>query len=481
MVFTNPLRSILLTGALSLLAACSTSSTSPVSSFLPSSPSSTTSATDTAQFKNIEAIAKEAWLYAYAPIQGYQTLYNQTLNPQFPGYVGGFNRFRNYSRLNTPADTDIVSPNNDTPYSWAWLDLRAEPIVISLPAVPAPRYYVNQWFDLYTHNFAYTGVRTTGRQAGNYLFAGPRWKGEVPNGITGVFRAETEIVGTLTRTQLNGADDIPALQALQAQYRITPLSTFTGKPAPAPLAPIVLPPWDKDKAEGIGFIGYLNAMLPYMPTVPSEQAQFERFSRIGIGAGRSFNPNALSPDTRAAIESGVQAAKKELTDRALAEKDSKFMFGSREQLGSDYVMRRSIGAMLGIYANTKEEAVYASQQTSSDGKVLDGNRKWLLRFEPGQLPPVDIFWSITMYKLPERFLVANPINRYSVGDRTEGLKRGADGSLEIYLTSDNPGPDKASNWLPTPKGPFFFAARFYGPKAGLIDGSWTLPPLVEIK
>lgn len=475
MVFTKPLSSIVLAGALSLLAACSTSTTSPFSG------SSATGATDTAQLKNIEAIAKEAWLYAYAPIQGYQTLYNQTQNPQFPGYVGGFNRFRNYSRLNTPADTDIVTPNNDTPYSWAWLDLRAEPVVISLPAVPAPRYYVNQWFDLYTHNFAYTGVRTTGRAAGNYLFAGPRWKGEVPSGITGVFRAETEIVGTLTRTQLDGADDIPALQALQAQYRITPLSTFTGKPAPAPLAPIVLPPWDKDKAEGIGFIGYLNAMLPYMPTVPSEQAQFERFSRIGIGAGRSFNPNALSPETRAAIESGVQAAKKELTETALAQKDSKLLFGTREQLGSDYVMRRSLGAMLGIYGNTKEEAVYGSQQTSSDGKVLDGNRKWLLRFEPGQLPPVDIFWSITMYTLPERLLVANPINRYSVGDRTPGLKTGADGSLEIYLTSDNPGPDKASNWLPTPKGPFFFVARFYGPRSNLIDGSWTLPPLVEIK
>ncbi|MFM7735864.1 MAG: DUF1254 domain-containing protein, partial [Alphaproteobacteria bacterium] len=384
-------------------------------------------------------------------------------------------------RSATPADKDIVTPNNDTPYSWAWLDLRGEPMVLTLPAVPAPRYYVNQWFDLYTHNFAYTGVRATGRGAGSYLFAGSRWKGEVPSGITGVFRAETDIVGTLTRTQLDGADDIPALQALQAQYRITPLSTFAEKPAPAPFEPIVLPPWDKDEAEGIGFIAYLNALLPFMPTVPSEQAQFERFSRIGIGAGRSFDPGALSAETRAALESGVRAAQEELNDTARVQTDSKLMFGTREQLGSDYVMRRSIGAMLGIYGNTKEEAVYASQQTSPDGQLLDGNRKWLLRFEPGKLPPVDIFWSITMYKLPERLLVANPIQRYSLGDRTPGLKSGADGSLEIYLTSDDPGPDRAANWLPTPKGPFFFVARFYGPGAGLLDGSWTLPPLVELE
>jgi hypothetical protein len=135
--------------------------------------------------------------------------------------------------------------------------------------------------------------------------------------------------------------------------------------------------------------------------------------------------------------------------------------------------------MLGIYGNTKEEAVYASQQTDSEGKLLDGNRKWLLRFAPGQLPPADLFWSITMYNLPQRLLVANSIDRYSIGDRTKGLKLGADGSLEIYLQHENPGPDKQSNWLPAPAGPFFFVARLYGPRSAVLDGSWTLPALEE--
>ena len=177
---------------------------------LPNAPGSAVSPADA------RTIAKEAWLYGYAPIQGYQTFYNQALNTQAPGYVGGLNTFRHYSRTYTPQDAEIVTPNNDTPYSWAWLDLRAEPIVLSLPSVPAPRYYVNQWFDLYTHNCAYTGVRATGREPGNYLFAGPNWKGNVPPGITRVYRAETEIVGTLTRTQLNGPADVSTLQALQA-------------------------------------------------------------------------------------------------------------------------------------------------------------------------------------------------------------------------------------------------------------------------
>lgn len=466
----NPLRrfapALMAASALILGAGCTSTPTIPAASISPA---------------EAKAIAKEAWLYAYAPIQGYQTMYNQTLNPQFPGYVGGFNRFRHYARAFTPADTDIVTPNNDTPYSWAWLDLRAEPMVVSLPAVAAPRYYVNQWFDLYTHNFAYTGVRSTGREAGNYLFVGPRWKGEVPKGITKVFRAETDIVGTLTRTQLNGADDIPAMQAVQAQFRIIPLSQFAGTPAPAALPPVKGPAWDKASAEGIGFIGYFNSLLPYMPAVASEKAQFERFAKIGIAPGKPFDPASLSPEMRSAIEDGVKEASGELARTALAETDSKDMFGTREALGSNYVMSRSIGAMLGIYANSKEEAMYASQQTGPDGKVPDGNRKWMIRFPAGQLPPVNEFWSITMYKLPERLLVDNAINRYSIGGRTPGLKQNPDGSLDIYLQSDNPGPDKASNWLPTPKGPFFFAARFYGPRASLLDGSWKLPPMVEVQ
>jgi hypothetical protein len=157
------------------------------------------------------------------------------------------------------------------------------------------------------------------------------------------------------------------------------------------------------------------------------------------------------------------------------------MFGTREELADGYITKRNYGAMLGIYGNTKEEAVYGSQQTDSDGKVLDGNRRWVLRFAPGQLPPVTEFWSITMYNLPQRFLVDNPLNRYSIGDRTAGLVKGADGSLEIYMQAESPGPGKESNWLPAPKGPFFFVGRFYGPKAEALDGRWNLPALIEMK
>lgn len=449
----------------------------PASAQVSSSPSQATALSPA----EARAIAKEAWLYAYAPLQGYQTLWNQTQNKAFPGYVGGFDRFRHYSRSATPADKDIVTPNNDTPYSWAWLDLRTEPIVLSLPAVPAPRYYVNQWFDLYTHNFAYTGVRSTGRGAGTYLFAGPNWKGTVPKGITKVFRSETDFVGTLTRTQLNGPDDIPALKAIQGQYVLTPLSRFTGQPAPPPAPAVAWPAWNASKAEGIGFITYLNALLPFMPAVPSERAMRARFARIGIGPGLPFDPARLDPKLRTALEEGVAEASQELKAKAQQQSSSQGFFGSRQQLGSDYLTFRSMGAMLGIYGNSSEEAFYATQQTGPDGQVLDGRKRWVLRFEPGQLPPVTEFWSVTLYKLPERLLVENPIQRYSIGDRTSGLKLGTDGSLEIYIQSENPGTDKVSNWLPAPAGPFFFVARLYGPKDPVLKGTWKLPRLTEVK
>lgn len=425
-----------------------------------------------------KAIAAEAWLYAFAPVALYNTMYAQAIDPASSSYVGGFNRFRHYDRLATPDDKDIVTPNNDTPYSWAWLDLRAEPMVLSLPAVPE-RYYVNQWFDLYTHNFAYTGVRTTGREAGNYMFVGPDWQGAVPAGITQVFRAETRIIGTLTRTAVGGADDIPAMKAVQAQYGLQPLSAFAGTAAPAPAAMPDWPVWDEASAKGLGFIGYLNTLLPFIPVVPSEIAMFERFARIGIGAGQAFDAAALDPALREAMQAGVAEAAAAFQAKAAKETSSIAMFGSRAELGSDYIYQRSCGAALGILGNTKEEAIYGSQQTEPDGTVLSGVHNWTMRFPAGQWPPVSEFWSITMYSLPDRFLVPNAINRYSIGDRTPGLKADADGGLTLYLQPESPGADKESNWLPTPRGPFFFAGRFYGPKAEALDGRWSLPKLVK--
>lgn len=422
-----------------------------------------------------KAIAADAYLYAYPMLYNYKTLSQQVADPSFPGYVGGFNRYRHYSRGFTPADKDIVTPSNDTPYSWAWLDLRAEPMVMSVPASP-DRYYVQQWFDMYTHNFAYVGARATGTEAGDYLFVGPGWNGEVPKTIKQVFRAETQIIGTLTRTAWTGPEDRDGLVAMQRQYRIRPLSEYTGGQAPAPAPSLQFPAWDEARANSIGFINYLNFVLQFTPPVASEKAALDRFARIGIGPGRAFDAATLDPQIRQAIEAGIKEGQDRLNATVAKTTSSVELFGTREFLGTDYVMRRAVGAAMGIYGNSKEEAYYTAYAIDAAKQPLDGSKNYILRFSKDQVPPVKFFWSMTMYDLPGRLLVENPINRYAIGSRTKGLKTNADGSVDIYLQAVSPGADKESNWLPTPpKGPFFMVLRMYGPQGSLAAGSWQAP------
>ena len=265
----------------------------------------TASSAQTVSPAETQAIAKDAYVYSYAMMESYQTWRTQAVDKTANGYVGGFNIFRHYSEPFTPDNKDIVTPNNDTPYSWAWLDLRAEPMVVSVPAVPKDRYYVMQWIDLFTQNFAYIGVRSTGFGAGNYMIAGPKWKGKKPAGIKQVFKAETDIVGTLTRTALQGPEDVPNVKAIQAQYKLQPLSAFLKQPAPPAAPAIDFPPYDKAKARTHDFIGYLNFLLQFAePPVPSEVAIRKRFEKIGIGPGKPWDASKVDPATLAAIDAG---------------------------------------------------------------------------------------------------------------------------------------------------------------------------------
>jgi hypothetical protein len=423
----------------------------------------------------VREIASDAFLYAYPMLYNYKTLYQQVEDPSFPGYIGGFGRFRHYSRGFTPADKDIVTPSNDTPYSWAWLDLRAEPMVVSVPAAP-DRYYVLQWFDLFTHNAHYLGSRATGTEAGDYLLAGPGWDGAIPDDITDVLRFETEIAGTLTRTSWTGEDDRAGLVTQQRQYRIRPLSEFTGAKPAAPAPAVQFPGWDEARANSPDFISYLNFLMQFTPAVSSEEGMLAEFAKIGIAPGATFDAAALDPEIRAAIATGIADAQKELNDTIAQTTSSRTLFGTRDSLGDNYIMERAVGAAMGIYGNSQEEAVYTAFQIGEDGQPLDAAKKYLLHFNADQVPDVKYFWSMTMYDLPDRLLVENPLSRYAIGSRTEGLKSNDDGSIDIYLQSETPGADAESNWLPTPEnGNFYMVLRMYGPQGTLLDGSWKAP------
>jgi len=426
------------------------------------------------------AITKKAWLYGYSMFYNYKTIYLYGMNKNYSDYAGGFNRFKHYAKMFTPADTSIVTPNDDTPYSWAILNVTDEPVILHVPAI-TKRYYVMQLIDLYTYNFAYVGTRATGDKEGNYMIAGPNWHGEKPAGVDKVFKCETDLVTILGRTELKGPDDIPNIKAIQAQYKLIPLHDFLKKPAPQPAKfKLELPVWQEKDYASISFINVLNALLQYASVHPSEIALRKSFASIGIIPGVPLDKIKYSPALTDAINQGVKDAQKALAISEGKTISSINLFGTREDLHNNY-LTRATAARMGLFGNSKQEAVYTGSIKDNTGKMLSGGNKYTLTFSKAQIPPVKYFWSITMYTIPQRYLVSNPINRYSIGDRDKALKYNKDGSLTIYLQATSPGTDKEANWLPSPsKGIFNYVVRLYGPEAAVTNGVWKQPLPVKV-
>jgi len=432
------------------------------------------------------AIAKEAYIYGFPLVDNYRVQYAYFVDRGNPEFKAPWNQICNMARVFTPEDKAIQTANSDTPYSFVGMDLRAEPLVFTVPVIEKDRYFSVQLIDLYTHNFAYLGSRTTGNDGGSYLIAGPGWKGEQPASIKQVIRAETELAFAAFRTQLFNPGDLDNVRAIQAGYRVQPLSEFLGKPAAAaaPGIDFVKPLTPETQKSSLEVFNILNFVLQFCPTVESEKDLMARFAKIGVGAGRTIDVAALSPEARQAMVDGVADAWKEyqvlLPKFATGEVSSGDIFGTRDDLKNNYLYRLA-GAVLGIYGNSKEEAIYPSYRADGAGQPLDAvQHKYTLRFEPGQLPPVNAFWSITMYELPSSLLVANPINRYLINSpMLPDLQRDADGGLTLYVQNESPGPDKESNWLPAPSGPFWCAMRLYWPKEDALSGAWKQPPLVK--
>ncbi len=430
------------------------------------------------------AIAKEATIYGFPMVDNYRILYSYFVDKGGPEYKAPWNTLVNNARVYTPDDTAIQTPNSDTPYSYVGADLRAEPLVFTVPAVEKDRYYSLQFIDLYTFNFAYVGSRATGNEAGAYLLAGPGWKGEKPAGIKKVIRSETDIAFVLYRTQLFSPDDIENVKRIQAGYKVQPLSAFLGKPAPSPAPAIdwMKPLSAEQERTSPEFFSELNFLFEFAPIDPSEKAVRARFAELGIGGGKPFDLNALSPELRNALEAGMGdawTAFKTHKETALdtGKETSADAFGTRAFLHNDYMARMS-GAALGIYGNSKDEAIYPAYFVDGGGKPLTGANVYTLHFAAGQLPPVNSFWSMTMYGLPKSLLYANTLNRYLINSAMlPQLKKDADGGVTLYVSHDSPGADKESNWLPAPEGPFFAVLRLYWPKVAALDGRWKAPKL----
>ena len=433
------------------------------------------------------AIAKEAYIYGEPMVDNYRIQYAYFVDSKNPEYKAPWNQLWNSARLFSPADKAVQTPNSDTLYSAFGADLRSEPLVLTVPAMEKERYFSVQLIDWYTFNFDYIGTRTTGNGGGSFLLAGPSWKGETPKGIDKVFRSETELAFPAYRTQIFNPGDIENVRRIQAGYKVQPLSTFLGQPAPkaAPAIDFIKPLTPAEQRTSPEFFNILNFVLQFSPTVPSETELMARFAKIGVGAGKTFDVSKLSPEMKTAIEQGMADA---WTDLAALQKriDAKEvtlgdMFGTREYLNNNYLYRMA-AAVNGIYGNSKQEAMYPIYALDADGQKLDGKKRYSVRFGPGQLPPANAFWSLTMYELPASLLVANPLNRYLLNSpMLPQFVKDADGGVTFYVQNESPGTDKEANWLPAPKGPFVMFMRIYWPKPEALEGTWKQPPLTKIQ
>ena len=438
-------------------------------------------------------IAEEGFIYGLPLVMNYAVMNSFSVNRDSGQFKAPFNELFSEARVFTYKDTTVVTPNSDTPYSFVWLDLRAGPMVLSVPAVPKSRYYSLHLCDGNTFNYGFIGTRTTGPEAGDYMVVGPEWKGDTPPGIKKVFRSSTQFSIVIYRTQLFSPADLPNVAKVQAGYKARPLSAYLKQPAPA-AAPAIDFPKITEAMVKTNFFDYLNFLLPLGPAGPEEKEIRAKLASIGIGPDRTFDFKDLSPEHKAAVAQGMKEGDAKV-DHAVANLGKVIngwnvgsAMGDRAYFNGNWLLRAA-GAKAGIYGLDAVEATYPLTRIDARGEPLDGSKhKYTLTFSAGKFPPVNAFWSITMYDGKTQLLIQNPIERYLINSpMLPAMKKNPDGSLTIYIQKHSPGKAKESNWLPSPEGPIFTVMRLYWPKEtppSILppgEGTWQPPGIVATK
>ena len=441
----------------------------------------------------VKAIAEEGFIYGLPLVMNYAANYEFWIDKTSSQYKAPFNTLFNEARVFTYKDTAVVTPNSDTPYSFVCLDLRAEPYVLSVPAIEKKRYYSLQFTDWNTFNYGYVGSRATGNEAGDYMVVGPDWKGQTPPGIKKVLQATTQFTIVIYRTQLFNPKDMPNVVKIQSGYKVQPLSAYLKQPAPPAAPAINWPKIDKESVKA-NFFEYLDFALQFAPAGPEEKEIRDKLARIGIGPGKTFSFKDLSLEHKAEIALGMKEGEKKVDEKVATFGKAVngwrigSAFGDRKYFNGNWLLRAA-AAKAGIYGNDAVEAVYPMTHNDGSGQPLDGSKgKYTLTFAKDQFPPVNAFWSVTMYDGKTQLLIKNPIDRYLINSpMLPNMKKNKDGSLTIYIQKDSPGKAKEANWLPAPDGPIYLVMRVYWPKTeppSILppgEGTWQPPAVVQAK
>jgi hypothetical protein len=373
------------------------------------------------------------------------------------------------------------APNNDTLYSRAWVNLKDEPYILSVPEMP-DRYFTMEIVDFMGDNFAYVGTRATGTKAGNYAIVGPDWKGTLPEGVKALPPSATPWIFILGRTYLSGASDLDAAHAIQDKYKLTPLSQWGKAEATPAKGSEIWRPLDP-KTDPLAEWKTINRAMVEVPPPARDADMLQQFARIGVGPSLDIDAQDASTKhglARAALD-GKKIIAEAFTDGYLQKSVNGWNYPppatGRPSATRDWLFR-AVQMLAGFVANDPDEGTYLNVSVDGDGKPLTGANKYVIHFDKGGQPNVKAFWSVTMYDLKYN-LIANPINRYSIGDRS-GMKPDANGGLTIYVQKDSPGPDKETNWLPAPDRQFFMIMRTYLPAEDIVNQTWQPPKITAV-
>jgi len=441
------------------------------------------------------AIAVDAYLYFYPLVTMDLTRRQMTNEPE--GKEWGFgppNTIVNVSAYPSASNRVVVRPNFDTLYSSAWLDLTKEPVIVSAPDTNG-RYYLLPMLDMWTDVFASPGWRTTGTHAQHFLVAPPGWRPDLRDRFIAEFSlpkdtqridSPTSMAWIIGRTKTDGPRDYDAVHGIQAGYKVTPLSEWGRESSPVevkfdPSVDMRAPPKQQiDAMLAAKYFAYAAELLKVNQPHHSDQPIIARMKRIGIEQGKDFDIEKVSPTVKTALETAPSAAQKLMawTLPTLARVANHWSMNT-DTMGvyGNYYLKRAIVAQAGLGANLPEDAIYPLNLGDDTGSPLNGANRYVLHFEKASLPPVDAFWSVTLYD-SEGFQVANSLNRFAVSSWMP-FSYGVDGSLDLYFQNESPGKDNEANWIPAPKGPFNLAMRLYAPKSEVLTGRWNPPPVMK--
>jgi hypothetical protein len=432
--------------------------------------------------EEVENLVADAYVHCFPIVENYKGVYFYGVLEASPFFTP-MNTVKHETRLYTAADTAIVRANNDTFYSTGVLDLRAEPVIFKVPESEG-RYYVFQLVSMTTDNFGYIGTRNTGSQAGIFAVTSPYFSGNLPDGVTQI-KAPSEFVAVGGRTGVNAEDssDIEAALALQSKFEIGVISKFYPEFKPKTVEQISFPVYSEVTITTPEFFSILNFLLPYMTLSADDESMLKKLEVIGVNKSGSFSYLTEHPEYGEAFAAGVKKGLARI-DAMMTEigtiKNGWMLWPIQDPyFGSNFRLRTQI-ARGHIYANCPIEAYYPAARRDSEGNQFNGRNSYTLTFPADQIPPAKFFWSLTMYDNQTGLMSHNELNRYSIGDRTRGLRYHSDGSLTIYMGHKMP-KEGPSNWLPAPYGPFDILLRLYGPKDEVMTKAWIPQPVVRVK